>query len=39
MNIELLKQLEAEGLQLKNEKKELHTGSNLCGTEPFLQVP
>lgn len=34
-NIELLRQLEAEGLQLKNEKKELHTGSNLAG-QTFL---
>ncbi|MBX3257301.1 MAG: NAD-dependent DNA ligase LigA [Chitinophagaceae bacterium] len=34
-NIDLLKQLEAEGLQLKNEKKELHTGSNLAG-QTFL---
>ncbi|MGN6434907.1 MAG: NAD-dependent DNA ligase LigA [Agriterribacter sp.] len=34
-NMALLKELEAEGLQLKNEKKELHTSSNLAG-QTFL---
>lgn len=34
-NIELLKELETEGLQLKNEKKELHTSSTLAG-QTFL---
>ena len=34
-NIQMLHQLENIGLQLKNEKKELHTGSNLAG-QTFL---
>ncbi|HTN08496.1 NAD-dependent DNA ligase LigA [Agriterribacter sp.] len=34
-NIQMLRQLEDIGLQLKNEKKELHTGSNLAG-QTFL---
>ena len=34
-NIQLLQQLEAIGLQLKNEKKQLHTAGNLSG-QTFL---
>ncbi len=30
-NIELLKQLEESGIQLRNEQKEIHTGGNLSG--------
>jgi DNA ligase (NAD+) len=34
-NIQLLKELESLGVQLKNEKKEMHTGGNLSG-QTFL---
>ncbi|MEO6252725.1 MAG: NAD-dependent DNA ligase LigA [Ferruginibacter sp.] len=34
-NIQLLEQLESLGVQLKNEKKEIHTGGNLSG-QTFL---
>lgn len=34
-NIQLLQQLESLGVQLKNEKKEMHTGGNLTG-QTFL---